>query len=53
MSKGVRKIIDNLLLIPRPGSYEDLVGAAIFLASKDSDYMTGQTISVNGGAWVR
>ena len=28
---------------------EDLVGTAIFLASSDSDFITGQTISVDGG----
>lgn len=28
---------------------EDLVGAAIFLASSDSDFITGQTIVVDGG----
>ncbi len=28
---------------------EDLVGTAIFLASSDSDFITGQTIAVNGG----
>src|SRR4030042_700521 len=31
---------------------EDLIGAAIFLASDDYDYITGQTISVDGG-WRR
>lgn len=29
---------------------EDLVGAAVFLASADSDFMTGQTLIVDGGA---
>lgn len=29
---------------------EDLVGTVLFLASPDSDFITGQTISVNGGA---
>ncbi len=29
---------------------DDLVGTVIFLASPDSDFITGQTISVNGGA---
>jgi 3-oxoacyl-[acyl-carrier protein] reductase len=29
---------------------EDLVGTAIFLASADSDFVTGQTIVVDGGA---
>ena len=28
---------------------EDLVGTAVFLASKDSDFITGQVIIVNGG----
>jgi 3-oxoacyl-[acyl-carrier protein] reductase len=28
---------------------EDLVGTVIFLASSDSDFITGQTIAVNGG----
>jgi len=28
---------------------EDLVGTAIFLASSDSDFITGQTIVVDGG----
>jgi len=29
---------------------EDLVGTAIFLCSQDSDFMTGQTLVVDGGA---
>ena len=28
---------------------KDLVGTAVFLASKDSDFITGQCIAVNGG----
>jgi len=28
---------------------EELAGTAVFLASKDSDYMTGQTIMIDGG----
>jgi acetoin reductase-like protein len=30
---------------------EDITGAAVFLASADSDYMTQQTINVDGGNW--
>ena len=37
------------ILIGRPALAKDLVGTAIFLASGDSDYMTGQTIMIDGG----
>jgi acetoin reductase-like protein len=30
---------------------EDVVGAAIFLGSSDSDYITQQTLNVDGGNW--
>jgi acetoin reductase-like protein len=30
---------------------EDVAGAAVFLGSADSDYMTQQTINVDGGNW--
>ena len=33
----------------RVGQPEDLVGAAIFLATSESDYMTGTTVFVDGG----
>jgi 3-oxoacyl-[acyl-carrier protein] reductase len=29
---------------------QDLVGAVLFLASADSDFMTGQTMVVDGGS---
>lgn len=31
---------------------EDLVGAVVFLASAGSDFITGQTINVDGGTWM-
>ena len=43
-----RKMIDNTLL-NRPGTTDELTGIAVFLASDDSSYITGQTINVDGG----
>ena len=53
MSKKVKKFAKSMLLIKRFGKLEDLNGMAIYLASNESDYVTGQTFSINGGAWVR
>lgn len=36
--------------LPREEMPEDLVGACIFFASPDSDFITGQTLLVDGGA---
>ena len=35
--------------IGRNGELPDLRGAAVFLASRASDYVTGQTLFVDGG----
>lgn len=36
--------------IKRDATPEDIVGAMLFLASPDSDFMTGQTVVVDGGS---
>lgn len=36
--------------IKREATPEDLLGALVFLASPDSDFMTGQTVVVDGGS---
>lgn len=41
--------IRNQTPLGRIGKTEDLKGALLFLASKASDYVTGQTITVDGG----
>lgn len=47
-----RQSIDEFssdILLGRPAMPEDLAGTAIFLASSDSNYLTGQTIMIDGG----
>jgi NAD(P)-dependent dehydrogenase (short-subunit alcohol dehydrogenase family) len=36
----------------RMGKVEDMVGAAVFLASADADYVVAQTLNVDGGNWM-
>ena len=46
--KWVEYICDRIPL-KRPGKPNDLDGAVVFLASDASEYMTGQTLLVDGG----
>jgi len=53
----IRRIYDEKMLqnvasrraLKRIETSEDLIGALIFLSSSESDFITGQTILVNGG----
>lgn len=45
------RILDRILL-KRYGAEEDIKGTVIFLASRASDYITGQVLSVDGGLTV-
>jgi 2-deoxy-D-gluconate 3-dehydrogenase len=43
--------ITSRIALGRWAEPEDLIGAAIFLVSDASDYITGQTVFVDGG-WL-
>jgi NAD(P)-dependent dehydrogenase (short-subunit alcohol dehydrogenase family) len=43
--------IERRTPIGRIGTVEDVTGAAVFLASRDSDFMCGQSLIVDGG-WM-
>jgi len=45
----VRDEVLGEILLGRFGQPEDVAGVVAFLASKDADYLTGQSINVNGG----
>lgn len=44
-----RERLINRIPLRRLGEPDDIVGAAVFLASSESDYVTGATIYVDGG----
>ena len=51
MTKNITGDNPLLLQVPmkRMGSPEDVANAALFLASPESDYITGETLRVDGG----
>jgi 3-oxoacyl-[acyl-carrier protein] reductase len=46
----IREWVLDQQIIKRHEEPADLTGTVVFLASEDSDFITGQTINVNGGA---
>jgi len=48
---GGGKTVVGLTLLKRPGQVEDVASIAVMLASDEQNYMTGQTISPNGGSY--
>ncbi|MBT4907998.1 MAG: SDR family oxidoreductase [Rhodospirillaceae bacterium] len=49
MDDDLHEFIQNKRLIKRAGTPDDLIGAAMFLASPASSFISGQTLAVCGG----
>jgi len=49
LGESMDSLAENMILMKRYSYPEDIVGTASFLASPDSDYMTGQLIIIDGG----
>jgi NAD(P)-dependent dehydrogenase (short-subunit alcohol dehydrogenase family) len=47
-----KRLVGEGVPFGRMGKPEDLVGAAIFLASAESEYIVAQTFNVDGGQWM-
>ncbi len=50
-AEGQRRLLDSIAL-RRLGEPDDIARAVVFFASEDARYVTGQTISVDGGHWM-
>ena len=47
-----KRLVGEAVPFGRMGLPEDHTGAAVFLASPDSDYIVAQTLNVDGGNWM-
>ncbi len=51
--ESMDSIAENMILMKRYSYPEDVVGTAAFLASPESDYMTGQILMIDGGMVIQ
>ena len=47
-----KRLVGEAVPFGRMGHPDDHAGAAVFLASSDSDYVVAQTLNVDGGNWM-
>jgi NAD(P)-dependent dehydrogenase (short-subunit alcohol dehydrogenase family) len=51
-AEDVRRLYIEDTPLGRIETSQDVAGVVVFLASKDADFVTGEAINVNGGAWM-
>ncbi len=51
--ESMDSLAENMILMKRYSFPEDVVGTASFLASSESDYMTGQLLMIDGGMVIQ
>ena len=49
----VDRVVNEFQMVHRMGTMDDIVAAALYLSSDDAGFVTGQTLSVNGGYPLR
>ncbi len=53
LGESMDSLAENMILMKRYSYPEDIIGTAAFLASPDSDYMTGQLLMIDGGMVIQ
>lgn len=51
--QDLRDRLNSLTPLGRFGAVDEVTGAAVFLASREASFIVGQTLSVNGGAYMQ
>jgi meso-butanediol dehydrogenase/(S,S)-butanediol dehydrogenase/diacetyl reductase len=51
--QSMDQLAEDMILMKRYSYPEDIVGTASFLASSESDYMTGQLLMIDGGMVIQ
>jgi 3-oxoacyl-[acyl-carrier protein] reductase len=51
--QNLRDKLNSLTPLARFGTTDEVTGAAVFLASDEASFITGQTLSINGGAYMQ
>ena len=52
MDKNTLKFMSDQIPLGRLGSPEDVADLIYFLSSEEANYITGQTIHINGGLYM-